>query len=157
MLQRHGSPAHAPLPGSPFSLTRKFPHGPSPRSHGRRSPLTELQPHHPAQLPVLRTPLRCLLHALPRRVGRSRDPPVPPPPDRSQTSLLRGLSANLRRPQVPVHRHVESSLGSRTHSVSQTPAPALARGAESRGVAGVVPGSSASEVPGAVYDLLRRW
>src|SRR6266851_9809635 len=47
----------------PFSLTRRFPHGPSPRSHGRRSPLAELQPDHPAQLPVLRAPLRCVLHA----------------------------------------------------------------------------------------------
>src|SRR5262249_39530012 len=69
----------------PFSLTRRFPHGPSPRSHGRRSPLAETQPGHPAQLPVLRTPLRCLLHALPRRVRRSRGSPVPLASDRSQT------------------------------------------------------------------------
>src|SRR5262249_51933915 len=112
----------------PFSLTRRFPHGPSPRSHGRLSPLAETQPGHPAALPVLRTPLRCLLHALPRRTWRSRGSPVPPPSDRRQTPVLRGLSANLRRAQVPLHGYVESSLGSRTHSVSQTTAPALARG-----------------------------
>src|SRR6516165_10226662 len=140
----------------PFSLTRRFSHGPSPRSHGRRSPLAELQPHHPAQLPLLRTPLRCLLHALPRRARRSRDPAVPPSSNRSQTPVLPGLSANLRRPQVPVHRHVEACLGGRTPSVSQTTAPALARGVASRGVGDVVPGGPASEVPDAVHDLLRR-
>src|SRR5262249_38885976 len=112
----------ASIPGEPFFFHQEAPHGTTARPHGPGPCPAQLQPGHSTQLPSLLPQVCGLLPALPCRPRRRRHPHFPPARHRGPTPLLRVLPPNLRRTQVPLHRHPQPPLAA-PRRLTTSPSP----------------------------------